>query len=61
MQKTHTLTQALPLLGLTRCSAYIHIKSGKLPATKSIVDGRAAWLIAQADLDAFLKSRGRNA
>lgn len=57
MSKQLSITQALPLLKYSRLSAYRHIKSGEIKATKSFLDGRAAWLINCDDLMFFIAKR----
>jgi hypothetical protein len=57
MQAQLSITQALPQLKRTRLIAYKNIKSGKLPATLTIIDGRAAYLINQDDLSKFIAER----
>lgn len=56
----YTITEALPILDNTRLTAYKHIKSGKLPATLTIIDGRAAYVINQDDLSNFIAKRDSN-
>lgn len=57
MQAQLSITQALPQLKRTRLIAYKNIKNGKLPATLTIIDGRAAYLINQDDLSKFIAER----
>jgi predicted DNA-binding protein (UPF0251 family) len=56
-QKNFTITEAMPEIGINRLSMYNNINKGKLKATKHIINGREAYLIAQDDLNAFIEKR----
>jgi predicted DNA-binding protein (UPF0251 family) len=56
-KKDYTITEAMPKVGINRLSMYNNINKGKLKATKHIINGREAYLIAQDDLEAFITKR----